>query len=322
METTIYMEKYRPQGFDDVVGQSQVIKYLKEFVKNKNVPHMLFAGPAGCGKTTTAIALARELYGKDWKHYFLEMNASDERKLETIRGKVKDSARIKVIGQDFKIIFMDEADNLTWDAQPALRRIMEVNSSKCRFILSCNYPNKIIEPIKDRCVTFRFRAIRPNDMKIMLKKIAQSESIDITDSALHLLATLSNGSVRTALNTLQKLKLGNIMNINDETIYDTVCYVNDDHVRTLLIAVRKGNINTVDSYVDNLLDEKAYDTKEVIESLRRLIKDSKVLKQDDKLDALERIGDTEFRVSEGSDHRIQMKTYATYLIRLYGKYSK
>jgi len=322
MTKTIFMEKWRPESLNDVVGQEKVTKFLKEFVKNKDVPHMMFAGPPGCGKTTTAIALARELYGKDWKNYFMEMNASDERKLSDIRDKVKGSARAKIIGQDFKIIFMDEADNITRDAQNALRRIIEVNSDVCRFILSCNYPNKIIQPLIDRCVTFRFRAIKPGDMKTMLKKIVDSEGIDISNEALYLLANLSNGSMRTALNTLQKLKLGNVTNINEDTIYDTVCYVNDDHVRTLLVAVRKGDLNTVDKYMDNLLHEKSYDTIEIIESLRRLIKDSKVLKMEDKIDALTKIGEVEFRISVGASYDIQLKTYGTYLIQLYGKYEK
>jgi len=322
MTKTIFMEKWRPESLDDVVGQEHVTKFLKEFVKNKDIPHMLFAGPPGCGKTTTAVALARELYGKDWKNYFMEMNASDERKLSDIREKVKSSARAKIIGQDFKIIFMDEADNITRDAQNALRRIIEVNSDVCRFILSCNYPNKVIQPLIDRCVTFRFKSIKPTYMKIMLKKISESEGIDISQPALHLLATLSNGSMRTALNTLQKLKLGNVSNINEETIYDTVCYINDDHVRTLFVAVRKGDINIVDRYWDTLLYEKAYDVNEIIESLRRLIKDSKVLKMEDKIDALTKIGETEFRISVGSSYDIQLKTYGAYLINLYGKYEK
>ena len=319
MVNTIFVEKYRPKTLDMIVGQPHIIPLLQGFVKNKDIPHILFNGPAGCGKTTTAQALARELYGKEWKNYFLELNASDSRKLEDVRTKIKDSARIKVIGQDFKIIFLDEVDSMDRLGQNALRRIMEQTSDKCRFILSCNWSNKIIEPIKDRCVIFRFRHIKPEDMSIMLKNIAREENIDITPSAVMCLATLSNGSMRSALNTLNQLKLSNITNINDEVIYNNSCYVNDDHVRTLLVAVKKGNIETVDNFMNKLLNEKTYAPSEVIESLRRLIKGSKVLSQQAKIKALMEIGDVDFRIMMGATADIQLKTYAVYLMDLYQK---
>jgi len=316
---TIFAEKYRPDTLDTVCGQSHIIPVLKGFIANKDVPHMLFSGPAGVGKTTVAKAMARELYGDDWKNYFLEMNASDSRKLDDVRTKIKDSARIKIIGHDFKVIFLDEADSMERLGQNALRRIIEMNSDRCRFILSCNWPNKIIEPIKDRCVIFRFKSIKPDDMKLMLKKIAQSEGIDIKESAINVLATLSNGSMRSALNTLNQLKLSNITNINDETIYNNSCYVNDDFVRNMLVAVRKGDIEATDACMDTLLNDKTYAPAEILESLRRLIKGSKVLSQKAKIDALVAIGEYAFRISEGADADIQMKTYAVYLIDLYNR---
>jgi len=184
---------------------------------------------------------------------------------------------------------------------------------------NCNWPNKIIEPIKDRCVIFRFRHIKPEDMTIMLKRIAREESIDITPSAIMCLAVLSNGSMRRALNTLNQLKLSNITNINDEVIYNNSCYVDDNHVRTLLVAVKKGNIETVDSFMDKLLNEKTYTPFEIIESLRRLIKGSKVLSQKAKIGALMEIGNVDFRIMMGATADIQLKTYAVYLMDLYQK---
>jgi len=320
MSNSIYAERYRPKTLDEVIGQEHILPYLKEFIKNKDIPHMLFAGKAGTGKTTSAIALAKDFYGKDWKNYFLEINASDESGVETIRTKIKDYARASVIGMDYKLIFFDEMDYLSKNAQACLRRMIEKYGSNCRFIFSCNYPNKIIDPIKDRCVVFRFKAIPTKEIQMLLNKIAKDEKIDITSSATYTLATLSNGSMRKALNILQKLKLGNKTNIRDDDIYDSIGYVNDEHVRTLLIAVKKGNIKLVDDYMDNLLNTKVYSPEEIIESLRRLIVGSTILSNDDKIKALKNIGDIDFRISAGATPDIQLKTYAVYLINLYNKY--
>ena len=147
----LWVERHRPRTVGDIKGQRAVVERLKAYAEKRTFPHLLFAGPPGTGKTTAAIALARDVFGEGYRTNMLEMNASDERKLESIRTKVKSFARTAPVpGTTFKVIFLDEADALTPDAQGALRRIMEQYAETCRFILSCNYSSKIIEPIQSR----------------------------------------------------------------------------------------------------------------------------------------------------------------------------
>ncbi|MEF8915090.1 AAA family ATPase, partial [Natronomonas sp.] len=146
----IWIEKYRPQTLDEVVGHESITQRLKEYIKQQDLPHLLFAGPAGVGKTTSAVAIAKEVYGDDWRENFLELNASDQRGIDVVRDRIKSFARASFGGYDHRIIFLDEADALTSDAQSALRRTMEQFSDNTRFILSCNYSSQIIDPIQSR----------------------------------------------------------------------------------------------------------------------------------------------------------------------------
>jgi replication factor C small subunit len=188
MTTEIWTEKYRPSTFSEVVGQEDIIKRVEALTKSLNIPHLLFAGPAGTGKSTLALIVVKELFGSNWKDNYLELNASDERGINIVREKVKNFARTKSLGNiPFKIIFLDEADALTPEAQQALRRTMENFSSTCRFILSCNYSSKIIDPIQSRCAIFRFRLLEKKDVERVMKKIAEKENLIINPEAMEII---------------------------------------------------------------------------------------------------------------------------------------
>jgi replication factor C small subunit len=321
MSDNVFAEKYRPKTLDDIVGQEEIVSLLKAYVKNRKIPHMLFSGMQGTGKTASAQALARDFYGKDWNKYFYAMNASDARKLEDIRNSVKTYAQSGSLDQDFKVIFMDEADSMDFRAQPALRAIIEKYSDRCRFIISCNYPNKIIEPIKDRCVSFRFKPLKPEQMKKLINKIRENESIDISDDAIDVLCELSKGSLRRAIGVLEKLHAGNVTNISKKTIYDNFCYIDDDDIRKLIKKIARGDISASSLFIEDLLYEKGYEYREIIESLERLLRESKILSPIDIANAIEMLGEFEFRVSVGASPEIQLKTYIVHLYKLYKNYA-
>jgi len=200
-QSDIWTEKYRPSRFEEVVGQQEILKRTRSLVQALNIPHLLFAGPSGIGKSTLALIIVKELFKDTWGDNYLELNASDERGIDVVRQKVKDFARTKALGTvPFKVIFLDEADALTKEAQQALRRTMENYTNTCRFILSCNYSSKIIDPIQSRCVVFRFKILEKKDISEVIRRIAERESLKISDEAVEALYEISEGDCRKAIN--------------------------------------------------------------------------------------------------------------------------
>ncbi|HEX69475.1 MAG TPA: replication factor C small subunit, partial [Candidatus Bathyarchaeota archaeon] len=200
MAVMMWTEKYRPRTLDEIVDQEEIVSRLKGFVKARNVPHCLFAGPPGTGKTTAALCMAHDLYGENFANYIMELNASDERGINVIRETVKTFARTIAIGEvPFKIFILDEADNMTADAQQALRRTMERYTETCRFILIANYSGRIIEPIQSRCAPFRFTYLPPEKIAERLRFIAEKENVELQDTGLKAILDISGGDMRKAI---------------------------------------------------------------------------------------------------------------------------
>jgi replication factor C small subunit len=204
----MWSEKYRPKKLSEVVDQKEIIKGISNMIKSPDIPHMLFAGPAGVGKTTTALCIAIELLGEEWRKSTLELDASDERGIKMVRERVKEfAASIKLAGdKEFgkpKIIILDEADEMTSEAQTALRRIIEDSARTTRFVIICNYLSQIIEPIQSRCVVFRFTRLPKEDVIGHLKMICEQQKVKYEEKALAQIYEATGGDLRHSINIMQ-----------------------------------------------------------------------------------------------------------------------
>jgi len=309
----VWVEKYRPKKLTDVVGQRSIVERLQAYTKTRSMPHMLFAGPAGSGKTTCAIALARELYGDSWRDNLIELNASDERGIDVERGKVKDFARAASIGgSDFKIIFLDEADALTSDAQAALRRTMERYTQTCRFILSCNYSSKIIEPIQSRCAVFRFRPLTETEVKSYLKRIASAEQVNIVEDGLTAIATLAAGDLRKATNILQvSASLGK--RVDQDTVFESTENIRPSEIVELLTTALAGNFTAARSRLDELVVRHGLSGEDIIAGIHRAVLDLPV-SEESKVRLVDRVGEAEFRIVAGATERIQLEALLAHFV--------
>lgn len=314
MSGGMWAEKYRPQKLDDMTNQTEIVSRLKMFVQEKNLPHLLFVGPAGVGKTTSILALARDLYGPGYRSFTLELNASDERGIDVIREKVKNFARTAAIASpvSFKILIMDEADSLTSAAQHALRRTMEIYTRTCRFCLIGNYSENIIDPIQSRCSIFRFSPLDEKDMKTYVMNIVKKEQVKIIEEGLDAIYQASRGDLRKATNLLQAAAATKDI-IDDVSIYEVLGKVSPERVRAMIQQSLEGNFLDARETLRELLIDQGLAPDDIIRMVYRELMRNTVLSEQWKVKLSDKVGEVDYRLTQGARPEIQLSTLLAHL---------
>lgn len=312
-KSVIWTEKYRPKSLGEVIDQKHVIEVLRAWVREGSIPNMLFAGPAGVGKTTIALALAHDLFGENWHSNFQETNASDERGINIVRGRIKEFAKMKPLGAEFKIIFLDESDSLTPEAQQALRRTIESFAGATRFILSCNYSSKIIEPIQSRCAVFRFKGLSENAVKEYLGRIAKGEGLTIPDDAAKAIYDISEGDLRKATNLLQSAAA--LGSITKDGVYEVASQARPGDIKEAMNLALAGQFADARKKLYNLLLAQGLSGDDIVRAIHKGTFGLDIPEQA-KLELIEKIGETEFRLNQGGTPEVQLEALLAQFVKV------
>lgn len=303
-ESSMWVEKYRPMKLSSIINQKEILGSLKSLLKNiSEMPHLMFSGSAGVGKTTTALCLAREILGESWREYTLELNASDERGINMVRDRVKKFARFSGLDTNipFKLVILDEADEMTSDAQTALRRIIEDTSGHCRFIMIANNISKIIEPLQSRCAVFKFTRISEEEIIDYLEEICKKEKIKYTKEGLRSLYSYSEGDMRHAINMLQATASLGI--VNEDNVKASSGLTKTSDVGEILKSALAGKLTDARNKMVELI--KIYGMSES-DFLKYLNEECYKLKTDNLSDILESIAKYDYRLIIGANPEIQL----------------
>ncbi len=305
-----WVEKYRPQNFSEIISQNIAINNLKDFVLSRNVPHMIFTGPAGTGKTSTALIIAKKLLqGENFYRNLLEINASDSMRMQFVRKILKSfvNQRMFIREDSLKIVILDEADNIPNQVQQALRRIIEKTSTNVKFILMCNYINRIIDPIISRCAVFRFVNLSKEKVIERLNYIANREKLQIPDDKRHeffeVLAFISRGDLRKAINTLQmSVALDLLENLDINEILKISGFVDEATIENLIKVIQEKDFTKARMIIESV---ESFDSRNFIRQILKFLPKINLNIKDKSL-LYGFIGDIDYRICQGADEHIQI----------------
>jgi replication factor C small subunit len=306
----MWVEKYRPKNLSEVVDLKDIVESLKAFMRNpKTMPHLLLAGIPGTGKTTVALCIARELFGQNWRTFTLELNASDERGIDTVRDRVKDFSRYSraAFGNvPFALIILDESDQMTGAAQTALRRIMETSSRTSRFILICNQSGKIIEPIQSRCAIFRFSRLDRKAMIDQLCCIAKNEKVSLAPEAAERIVDYAEGDLRHAINALQTASAYKDGVVDEKTVSLVVGEASPIQVQLMIRKALFGDFIEARKMMYDLIGSFGFSGSEIVRQMQRELFKMSDLTPEQKADLSNIIGEYDYRLTQGANSDIQL----------------